>query len=160
MESPDLLNRILNRYKEFCRQTLIGEQGKTAQFYYQYCQLINLFLRFSRSIRTSNLELYMDSIYNMADFFFVLNQPNYARWSLLYLSNLIELYNINSPLVDEFRRGAFGIKRTNANFARSPIDLTLEQTINADASNQLTDNLAVNSISARQRWAHQNINNN
>lgn len=153
IELPDSLSRILNGYKEFSRQTLMGEKGKTAQFYYQYCGLINLFFRFSRSIRSSNLELYMDSIYNMTDLFFSLNQPNYARWALLYLSNLIDLYNNNSSLVDEFRRGAFGIKRTSAKFARSPVDLTLEQTINADASNQLTDNLAVDSISARQRWA-------
>lgn len=153
MELPDLLNRIMIGYKEFCRQTLIGEKGKTAQFYYQYCELINLFLRLSRSIRTSNLKLYMDSIFNIVHLFFAFNQPNYARWALLYLSNLAELYNNNSPLVAEFYRGAFGIKRTDMNFARSPVDLTLEQIINADASNQLTDNLAADSISARQRWA-------
>ncbi|KAH9635594.1 hypothetical protein HF086_012263 [Spodoptera exigua] len=90
IELPDLLSRIMNGYKEFCNQTLIGAHGKTAQFYYQY---------------------------------------------------------------SEFRRGAFGIRRTAANFSRSPVDLTLEQTINADASNQLADNLAADSISARQRWA-------
>lgn len=92
----------------------------------------------------------MDPIYNMVDFFFALNQP-YARWALLYVSNLIDLYNHNSSLVHEFRRGAFEIKSTNANSARSPVDLTLEQIINTDASNQLTDNLAVDSIS--QWWA-------
>ncbi|CAH0687786.1 unnamed protein product [Spodoptera exigua] len=153
IELPDLLSRIMNGYKEFCNQTLIGAHGKTAQFYYQYCELINLYHRFSRSIRTSNFELYVDSIYNMSDIFFALNQPNYARWSLLYLSNLINLYTNNSSLIAEFRRGAFGIRRTAANFSRSPVDLTLEQTINADASNQLADNLAADSISARQRWA-------
>ncbi|CAG4981938.1 unnamed protein product [Colias eurytheme] len=79
--------------------------------------------------------------------------PNYARWTIYYLSNLIKLYIENSPLITEFRRGAFGIRRTSAAFARSPVDLTLEQTINADASNELTDNLAADSISARQRWA-------
>lgn len=153
MELPDLLSRISNGYKEFCRETSTGTKGKTAQFYYQYCEFVNLFHRFSRSIRTSNFELYMDSIFNMSDLFFAFNQPNYARWALLYLSNLITLYAANSPLVEEFRRGAFGIRRTKANFARSPVDLTLEQTINADASNQLSDNLAVDAISARQRWA-------
>ena len=152
MELPDLLNRIVNGYKEFCRQTLEGDFGKTAQFYYQYCEFINLFLRFSRSIRTSNFELYLDSIFNICDLFFALNQPNYARWSLLYLSNLVTLQMENSPLVSEFRRGAFGIRRTKANFARSPVDLTLEQTTNADASNQLSDYLTADSISARQRW--------
>lgn len=73
IELPTQSNQILNGYKEFCRQTLAGERGKTAQFFYQYCEAINLFLRFSRSIRTSNFELYIDSIYNISDFFFLLS---------------------------------------------------------------------------------------
>lgn len=68
------------------------------------------------------------------------------------MSNLVNLKIQNSPLVQEFRRGAFGIRRTKAPLARSPVDLTLEQTVNADAENQLTRNYSVNSISARQRW--------
>lgn len=116
MELPDLLNRFLNAYKDFCCQTLNGNFGKTAQFYYQYCEFINLFLRFSRSIRTSNFELYLDSISNMCNLFFALNQPNYARWGLLYLHNLVKLQIQNSPLVSEFRRGSFGIRRTKLIF--------------------------------------------
>lgn len=69
IELPDVLNRVVNGYKEFCKQILTGEKSKTAQYYYHYCELINLFLRFSRSIRTSNLELYIDSIFNICDFF-------------------------------------------------------------------------------------------
>lgn len=153
IELPELLHGTVEEYTEFCKQTLTGKHGKTAQYYYQYCELINLFLRFSRSIRTSNFELYLESIYNMSDLFFALNQPNYARWCIIYLSNLIKLNIEHSPLLQEFRKGAFGIRRTEANFARSPVDLTLEQTINADASNQLTNNLTANSVSARQRWA-------
>lgn len=150
IELPDTLNRIINGYQEFSQQTLKGEKEKTAQYYYQYCEFIQ---RFSRSIRTSNFELYIDFIFNIIDLFFGLNQPNYARWSLLYLSNLIRQHTANSSLIAEFHRGAFGIRRTQANFSRSPVDLTLEQTINADANNELTNNLAVESISARQRWA-------
>lgn len=89
----------------------------------------------------------------MSDLFFSCNQPNYARWTVKYLSNLVNLQIQNSPLVQEFRRGAFGIRRTKNPLARSPVDLTLEQTVNADAENQLTRNYSVNSISARQRWA-------
>lgn len=61
------------------------------------------------------------------------------------------LYNEKSPLVAEFRRGAFEIRRTAANFSRSCVELTLEPTINADASNKLTNNLAVEAVSAQQR---------
>lgn len=69
----------------------------------------------------------------------------------MYLNNLIKAQNSNSRVVSEFRRGAFGIRRTKSGFSPSPVDLILEQTINADASNQLTHNLAAESISARQR---------
>lgn len=59
----------------------------------------------------------------------------------------------DSSLLEEFRRGVFGIKRTNGNLARAPVDLTLEQTINADAANSLTEiSHYTSSISARQRW--------
>ncbi|XP_077276997.1 uncharacterized protein LOC143905452 [Temnothorax americanus] len=153
IDLPEILRKIVDGYKEYCKKTLLGEHGKTAQYYLQYCEFINLFLRFSRSIRCSDFELYIDSIYNMSDLFFSLNQPNYARWSIMYVNNLIKAQNSNSRVVSEFRRGAFGIRRTKCGFSRSPVDLTLEQTINADASNQLTYNFAAESISARQRWA-------
>lgn len=48
--------------------------------------------------------------------------------------------------------GSFGIKRTDKAFSRQPIDLTLEQIINADAANKLKGILHfTNSIGARQR---------
>ncbi|GFU94344.1 uncharacterized protein TNCV_4368181 [Trichonephila clavipes] len=57
------------------------------------------------------------------------------------------------PDLRDFQKD-FGIKRTNKPFSRQPIDLTLEQTINADAARTLTGiTHLTNSISARQRWA-------
>ena len=48
----------------------------------------------------------------------------------------------------------FGIKKTKNDFSRLPIDLTLEQTINADTASQKNGiSYFMNSISARQRWA-------
>ncbi|CAH1115845.1 unnamed protein product [Psylliodes chrysocephalus] len=83
-----------------------------------------------------------------------MNQPNYARWSVAYLINLIRLKTENSPLVLQFHQGAFGVKRTSNKLARAPVDLTLEQTINADDGNKLTEvSHLTDSFSARQRWA-------
>ena len=54
----------------------------------------------------------------------------------------------------DLENGAFSIRRTKKNFSRTPIDLTLEQTQNADAANSLTGfTCFTNSISARQRWS-------
>ena len=52
----------------------------------------------------------------------------------------------------EFKNKLFGIKQTPKYFSSSPIDLVLQQTINADAACQRTGVSALtNSISARQR---------
>lgn len=48
----------------------------------------------------------------------------------------------------------FAVKRTGKPFSKIPVDLTLEQTINADAARRLTGvTHFTNSISARQRWS-------
>ena len=51
-------------------------------------------------------------------------------------NNLLRL-NESHPDI-KFQNGGFGVKRTSYNFSRSPIDLTLEQTVNADAASQRT----------------------
>lgn len=151
---PDSLDKILQGYKQFREITLQGGHGKTPQYYLQYTELINIYLRFSRSIRCSNFELTLDSIFEMCGYFFAFNQPNYAKWAAMYLNNLIKLKVENSTLLQEFREGAFGIRRTKSSLGRSPVDLTLEQTINADAGNTLTGvSYFTNSIAARERWA-------
>ena len=69
--------------------------------------------------------------------------------------NLLKMDETHPSLAGEFRNGRFGLKRTAKEFSRIPIDLALEQTINADAANQRTGISAfTNSISARQRWVH------
>lgn len=36
IELPDSFNRVVNGYQNLCIQTLAGEKGKTAQYFYQY----------------------------------------------------------------------------------------------------------------------------
>ncbi|KAF0748896.1 Uncharacterized protein FWK35_00021465 [Aphis craccivora] len=82
------------------------------------------------------------------------NSPNYARWIVKYYDNILKLDETHPDLKIDFENGSFGIKRTSKSFSRQPIDLTLKQTINADASKRLTGVIHfTNSISARQRWA-------
>lgn len=89
----------------------------------------------------------------VTNIFFVFNQQNYARWLVLYRNNLCRVEETHPGLNVQLERGSFGIRRTDKPFSRIPIDLTLEQTINADAASRLTGVLHfTNSISARQRW--------
>ena len=46
------------------------------------------------------------------------------------------------------------MRRSRQSFSKAPVDLTLEQTVNANAASQKTGISAfTNSISARHRWA-------
>lgn len=61
-------------------------------------------------------------------------------------------------LREELENGALSIRRTKQHFCRSAIDLTLEQTVNANAANRLTGITAfTNSLNARQRWSETHI---
>ena len=66
----------------------------------------------------------------------------------------MKLSETYKDVYDGYKKGCFGIKRTKEDLSRLPIDLTLEQTVNADAASQKTGiSYFTNSISARQRWA-------
>lgn len=67
---------------------------------------------------------------------------------------MLNVAETHPDLFEEFQAGYFGIQRTNKPFSKQPIDLVLEQTINADAARRLSGIIQfTNSISARQRWA-------
>ncbi|CAG9834603.1 unnamed protein product [Diabrotica balteata] len=150
----DSLKELFEEYAIYEQQTLNGEHGKTAQFYMIYIKLVDHYLQLSRSIRVGDFQLYLDTLPKITNLFFVLNHQNYAKWAVQYHYNLVKVPTTHPGLEQDFQNGFFGIKRTDKPFSRQPIDLTLEQTINADAARTLTGiSHLTHSISARQRWA-------
>ena len=145
---------IFQEYRSYSIDTHTGKHGKTAQFWFNYIQMIHLYHEYSRSIRVGDLDAYIACLPKITNYFFRLNHPNYARWLVKYHANLIRLPETHPEVYAEFKRGLFSIWRTTKLFSGSPIDLTLEQTIDVDAANQRTGIASLtNSISARQRWA-------
>lgn len=70
----------------------------------------------------------------------------------MYLNSLLRVEETHPGLVDEFKKGSFGIRRTEKPHSRIPIDLTLEQTINNHMARTMTGvvNLSDN-FESRQR---------
>ncbi|GFT65290.1 uncharacterized protein TNCV_1559391 [Trichonephila clavipes] len=67
--------------------------------------------------------------------------------------NLNKVDETHPGLKNDFMNGCFGIKRTDKPFSSIPIDLTLDQTINAEAARCLSGIAHfTNSLAARQRW--------
>ena len=162
-EQKDIENHVFSKeveeflelYKKFTVDTSKGLYGKTAQYWMIYIEMVHMYHQLTRSVRTGNINLYTACLPKITNYFFALNQPNNARWTVKYHDNLLKLPETYPEVYKEFQNHLFGIKRTNKPFSRIPIDLTLEQTINGDAANQRTEISSItNSIGAKQRWAN------
>ena len=138
----------------YCNETKRGGHCKTAEFWMNYTNFMHLYHSFNGSVKSGDLELYVSCLPQITNCFFIMNHVNYARWSVKYYDSLLKLPESHPEVYNDFKKGWFGVKRTKKSFSATPIDLTLEQTINADAASQKVGITALtNSISARQRWA-------
>ena len=147
-------NELIKKCEEFAQEKRNGKHGKTAKYWMGYVDMLHLYHEFSGSIRTGDLDLYIYCLQRMTVSFFTFNHQNYSRWFTVYHNKLLKLKNSHLDIYEEFKNGCFSLKRTSKLFSRIPIDLTLEQTINADAAYQRSGIiLLTNSISARQRLA-------
>ena len=109
-------------------------------------------LDLQRCERTNDIYGYIDILPSVLSvFFFSLNRPNYARYGTLFLH---QLQNAGTEVTNILEGGAFSIRRTNKNYARSAVDLSLEQSYNRDAASATKGIVAFrNSESAIRRWA-------
>ena len=77
-----------------------------------------------------------------------------------YHDILLRLRDTHPSVNEELKGGCFSIRKTRKPFSGSPIDLTLEQTMNVDTANQKVGiSYHTNPVSARERWAS-NLNDN
>ena len=112
-----------------------------------------MYLRFSRASRTNDLELFIHTLGEMCPVFFATNRPNYARWMVRYQLNLLNVDHTHPGVKEMLEGGAMSVRRTTKDFSRSAVDLTLEQTINADAASRLTGVARFgHSDPARRKW--------
>ena len=55
-----------------------------------------------------------------------------------YYLNLVNIDNTHPGVRQILENGALSIRRTDKAFSRTPVDMPLEQTVNADAASRLT----------------------
>ena len=118
-----------------------------------YTKLVDLFLHFNRACRINDVDLFTFSLSSLCPIFFACHRPNYARWMVKYSHNLINMDSSHPGVRSALEGGALSIRRSDKGFSRNAVDITLEQTINADAASRSTGITAfTNSESARKRW--------
>ena len=115
---------------------------------------MRLYHDLTRSIKMGDLEVFVSYLPKLTNIFFALNHPNYARWLVKYYDSILKLNETHPEVYNEFKQGWFAIRRTEKPFSSTAINLTLEQTTNAEAASPRLGVLSIaNSISARRRWA-------
>lgn len=71
-----------------------------------------------------------------------------------YQLDLMNLHESHPGLRQILEDGGFSVRRSDNDFARIPVDLTLEQTVNADAASRMTGyTSSTNNYSSRVRWS-------
>lgn len=152
LKNDDFFQHYLQEYDDFVKDAINGKYGPTCAFWSIYIYIVNrLHRQLQRAIHTNDITQYQSVLPQIIDIFFSLNRPNYARWGCLFLDKLKTISDQHKNILDT---GAFTIRRTPHNYARSAIDITLEQTVNRDAASPLKGIVAFrNSNNAVSRWA-------
>ena len=80
---------------------------------------------------TNDVNGYIHVLSSIIEMFFALNRPNHARWGSLFLHKLLQM---NPKAREILEAGAMSICHPRKSYARSAIDLCLEQTVNKYAA--------------------------
>ena len=129
--------KIVDQYKTFRDETLAGRKGKTAQFWMQYCKIVDLYLLLHQLIKSNHVDMFCYTLFELCPIFFVINHQNYARWMTYYALDLVNVKNEKPEVKEALMKGAFSINRSGNAFAGVPIEMALEQSIYTHAKNCL-----------------------
>ena len=104
-------------------------EQSSVQFLYwsTVLELQLLLLTFVRSLRLGNFNLYTDSLQQLAGWFFVCDQTNYARWLPVHIRDMLALEHSHPDIYREFLAGNFTISKSRRKFSSLAIDHAHEQ---------------------------------
>ena len=139
---PEKFVGIFDKYESYRNKN----RNETAQFWFAYVEMVQLYHQFTRSIRIGDLDLYIHSLHNISSLFFTFNHHNYAQWLVVCHNNFLNMQKTHPQVYEDFRKGCFAIKRTSKQFPCVSVDLTLEQAFNADAACQRAGKHEISSL--------------
>ena len=68
-QSPLSLIELSNQYQKYVDDTFSGKRGKTAQFWINYCRIIDCFLLIHRSINPNDIDLFKYALFEIGGIF-------------------------------------------------------------------------------------------
>ena len=112
-------------FEEWC----IRRSRETVHFNYWFktLSLELLMLRFNRSLREGNFQLYVESLAEIMPWMFALDHTHYARWLSVHIRDMTSLSNTHPDILSEFNSGKFVVHKTRNKFSAMAIDQCHEQ---------------------------------
>ena len=89
-----------------------------------------LLLQLSLATKTNNLDLHISSLQSMCPLLFSVNHQQYAKYLSVYIMHLLNLPKEAKVLLEN---NGFSVLRSRTTAGRTPVDLTIEQTVNKHA---------------------------
>ena len=86
-----------------------------------------LLLRYIRSLREGNFELYVESLTQIMPWMFALDHTHYSRWLSVHIRDMTTLANMHPDILAEFKSGNFELHKTGNKFSAMAIDQCQEQ---------------------------------
>ena len=86
-----------------------------------------LLLRYIRSLREGNFQLYMESLMQIMPWMFALDHTNYSRWLPVHIRDMATLTEKHPDIAAEFKSGNFVVHKTCNKFSAMALDQCHEQ---------------------------------
>ena len=92
-------------------------------FWWNYMDMVSILLQFTRAQRDGIWDLHLHSFSLMLPYFMRYDHLNYARWGAVYIA---EMHQLPEPVLSEFQRGNFVVKRSVQKFNQVDPDQAME----------------------------------
>ncbi len=86
-----------------------------------------LVMQFVRSLREANFKLYVESLGQLAPWFFAMDRTHYSRWVPVHIRDMTQLENTHPSVYRQFVQGNFTVQKTARAFSSMALDQNHEQ---------------------------------
>jgi len=112
----------LQKWLKYCHK-IVCESGPWSIV----LELELLFLAFVLSIRQKLFSLFVDCLRKLAEWFFVCDQTNYARWLPVHIRDMLALKQPHPDIYSQFTAGCFSLSKSQRKFSSIAVDRAHEQ---------------------------------
>ena len=124
----EALSSLILEYSEFKQTIRDGDLGKTAILWISYMDDIWMMLNMIHAVKVSNIPLYCECLYRMADIFFSFDGQNYARYLSFFSVFLANVDDSHPGAIRLLQDGGVSVARSMIPGNRCPVDKTMEET--------------------------------